>query len=482
VGLCRSVARQQSVLIARVRNQWWIVAATLALVVAKSAPAQTAAQQQLTRDIYQELVELNTTASLGDTLQAAQAMAARLIAGGLPAADVQVLQSAPKRGNLVARYRGTGRQRPLLLVAHLDVVEARREDWHTDPFKLVEQDGYYYGRGTQDDKYMAAAFVANLIRYRQEGYRPDRDLILLLETDEETSDKLKLGMRWVLENHRPLIDAELALNEGGSVAVRDGKPTWNSVQTTEKLYQDFWLEARNRGGHSSQPRRDNAIYELTTALTRIAEYEFPAEFNDTTRAYFEQMSALETGQTASDMKAVLAPAPDPAALARLSALPPYNALLRTTCVATRLTGGHADNALPQQARAMLNCRIMPGHGPDEIREQLIKVIANGQITVTAEAADTPSAPSPLDPRVMKPIEQLTQQFWPGIAVLPVMSAGATDSRFLRNAGIPSYGHSGLASDIFDNRAHGQDERVSVKSFRDGQEYLYRLVKLIAGGR
>jgi acetylornithine deacetylase/succinyl-diaminopimelate desuccinylase-like protein len=459
-----------------------VLSLLLCLAAATASGAQSAAQQQLTRDIYQQLVEINTTATSGDTFAAAQAMAKRLIDGGLPAADVQALQSAPKRGNLVARYRGTGRQRPLLLVAHLDVVEARREDWNTDPFKLVEKDGYYYGRGTQDDKYMAAAFVANLIRYRQENYRPDRDLILLLETDEEGADELKRGMRWVLENHRNLIDAELALNEGGSVAMRDGKPVWNSVQTSEKLYQDFWLEVRNRGGHSSQPRRDNAITELSQALTRVAAFEFPLEFNATTRLYFERMSALESGQTAADMKAILAPVPDAAALARLSALPPYNAQLRTTCVATRLSGGHADNALPQQARAMLNCRILPGHGPDEVRAQLLKVIANDQITVTAEALDTPSAPSPLDPRVMQPIERLTQKFWPGIPVLPVMGAGATDSRFLRNAGIASYGHSGLAGDMFDNRAHGQDERVSVKAFREGQEYLYQLVKLIAGGR
>jgi acetylornithine deacetylase/succinyl-diaminopimelate desuccinylase-like protein len=465
----------------RLRNQWALLL-VLGTGAASTAAAQSPAQRQLTREIYQELVEINTTASSGDTLQAAQAMAARLIAGGLSAADVQVLQSAPKRGNLVARFRGTGRQRPLLLVAHLDVVEARREDWHTDPFKLIEQDGYYYGRGTGDDKYMAAAFVANLIRYRQENYRPDRDLILLLETDEEGADEHKLGMRWVLEHHRPLIDAELALNEGGGVAVRDGKPVWNTVQTSEKLYQDFWLEAHNRGGHSSQPRRDNAIYELSAALAKLAQYEFPLEFNATTRLYFERMSALETGQTAADMKAILAPVPDAAALVRLSALPPYNAQLRTTCIATRLAGGHADNALPQQARAMLNCRILPGHSADETRQQLIRIVANDQITVTAEVADTPSSPSPLDPRVLKPIEQLTQKFWPGIPVLPFMGAGATDSRFLRNAGIASYGHSGLASDIFDNRAHGQDERVSVKAFREGQEYLYQLVKLIGGGR
>ena len=440
------------------------------------------AQQQQAHDIFQELVEINTTQSVGDTFKAAQAMQARLIAAGFPAADVQVFESGPKRGNLVARLHGTGKRKPILLLAHLDVVEAKREDWSTDPFKFVEQDGYFYGRGTADDKYMAATFIANLIRYKKEGYKPDRDLILALETDEEISDQHNYGIKWLIEHQRNLIDAEYALNEGGSVGVKDGKPIWNSVQTSEKVYQSFWLEVRNSGGHSSQPRKDNAIYQLSDALTRLAKFNFPMQLNDTTKLYFERMSKLEQGQVAADMKAVVAPNPDPAAVARLSAQPPYNAQLRTTCVATRLEGGHADNALPQLARAMVNCRVLPGQSIDAVQQTLVNILDDQQITVTPDEPATPSPASPLNPQLFGAIEKLTAKFWPGIAVLPSMSAGATDGAYLRNAGIPTYGHSGMASDIFDVRMHGKDERVGVKAFFAGQEYLYQLVKMLSGGK
>jgi acetylornithine deacetylase/succinyl-diaminopimelate desuccinylase-like protein len=439
------------------------------------------AQQQLARDIYQELLEINTTESVGDTYQTAQAMRARLIAAGFPEADVHVLQSGPKRGNLVARLHGTGKRKPILLMAHIDVVEARREDWSTDPFKLIEKDGYFYARGSGDDKYMAATFLSNLIRYRNESYRPDRDIIVVLETDEEAGDPRRYGIGWLLEQHRDLIDAELALNEGGGVGVRNGKPIWNAIQTSEKVYQSFWLETHNPGGHSSQPRKDNAIYELAAGLERLAKFDFPVQLNDTTRLYFERMSAIEEGQVAADMKAILAPQPDPDAVARLSAKVPYNAQLRTTCVATRLEGGHADNALPQVARAMVNCRILPGQPVEEVRQTLVRVLADDQISVTPEKPAIPSPPSPLKPEILRPIEKLTAKFWPGIPVLPVMSTGATDSLYLRNAGIPAYGQSGLAGDIFDVRAHGRDERVSVQAFFTGQEYLYELVKQLAGG-
>jgi acetylornithine deacetylase/succinyl-diaminopimelate desuccinylase-like protein len=458
-----------------------LVAAPAVAGQAAKAPMPPAAQQQLAREIYRELVEINT-APTGDTVKAAKAMAKRLLDAGFVAADVQVLAASPTRGNLVARLRGTGKRRPILLVAHIDVVDAKREDWTSDPFKLVEKDGYFYGRGTADDKYMAAAWVANLVRYKREGYRPDRDLILVLETDEETSDSKGLGIVWLLRQHRALIDAEFALNEGGGVGVKNGKPMWNSLQTTEKLFQSFWLEATNSGGHSSQPRKDNAIYQLANALTRLEKFEFPVEFNETTRRYFEKMAELETGERAADMKAVGAPVPDPGAVARLSALPPFNAQLRTTCVATRLEGGHADNALPQRARAMVNCRILPGQPVATVQHLIEKAIGDDKVSVTPTALDTPSEPSPLDKELVAAIEKLTPKFWPGIPVLPTMSAGATDGRFLRNAGIPTYGHSGLASDIFDVRAHGKDERVNVQAFFAGQEYLYQLVKALAGGK
>ena len=445
---------------------------------AEPAPPAT---QQLTREIYKELVEINTTASVGDTYLAAKAMGARLVAAGYPAADVQVFESGPKRGNLVARLRGTGKRKPLLLVAHIDVVEAKREDWTTDPFKLVEKDGYFYGRGTGDDKYMATAWVVNMIRWKKEGYKPDRDIILALETDEETSDHAGVGMTWLIKNHKDLIDAEYALNEGGGVGVKDGKPFANSIQTSEKLFQSFWIEAKNAGGHSSQPRKDNAIYELADALARLEKYDFPVQLNATTRGYFEKMGGLEKGPLGQDMKAVASAKPDPAAIERLSAMPPYNAQLRTTCVATRLEGGHADNALPQVARAMVNCRILPGQTVEEIQQQLEKVFADPKLTVTATARDTGSDPSVINKELSTAIEKLTQKFWPGTPAVPTMSAGATDGRFLRNVGIPTYGHSGLASDIFDVRAHGKDERVLAASLFTGEQYLYELVKALSGG-
>jgi acetylornithine deacetylase/succinyl-diaminopimelate desuccinylase-like protein len=439
-------------------------------------------QQRFAREVYQELVQINTTASVGDTYQAAQAMAARLRAAGFPDEDIHVFETAPKRGDLVARLHGTGKRKPILLMAHIDVVEAKREDWTTDPFQLVEKDGYFYGRGTGDDKYMAATFISNLIRYKQEHYKPDRDLIVVLETDEESGDPTHYGIGWLVQNHRDLIDAEFALNEGGGVGVKDGRPIYNSIQTSEKVFQSFWLEVHNPGGHSSQPRRDNAIYELAAALTRLAKFDFPVQLNDTTRRFFETMSRIEQGQDAADMKAVLADPPEPAAVERLSAKTPYNAQLRTTCVATRLQGGHADNALPQVARAMVNCRILPGHSTDEIQSALVSVLADDKISVTADEPAKPSPPSPLNPQLLKPIEKLTAKFWPGVPVLPIMSTGASDSLYLRNAGIPAYGHSGLENDIFDVRAHGKDERVNVKAFFTGQEYLYELVKQLSGGR
>ncbi len=467
-----------------IRNAGFVL---IASVVAAGSVAPSAADpappatQQLTREVYKELVEINTTASVGDTYAAAQAMGARLLAAGYAKADVQAFQSGPKRGNLVARLRGTGKRKPLLLVAHLDVVEAKREDWTTDPFKLVEKDGYFYGRGTGDDKYMAAAWVVNMIRWKKEGYKPDRDLVLVLETDEEISDRNGLGITWLIKNHRDLIDAEYALNEGGGVGVKEGKPFANSIQTAEKVFQSFWIEARNPGGHSSQPRKDNAIYEIASALGRLEKFDFPVQLNDTTRGFFEKMATVEQGQLAQDMKSITSAKPDPAAVDRLTAQPPYNAQLRTTCVATRLEGGHADNALPQLARAMVNCRILPGQTPDETQKTLERVFADPKLVITPIKRDTGSDPSVLNKELAAAIEKLTPKFWPGVPAVLSMSAGATDGRFLRNAGIPTYGHSGLASDIFDVRAHGKDERVALKAMFEGEQYLYELVKLLSGG-
>jgi acetylornithine deacetylase/succinyl-diaminopimelate desuccinylase-like protein len=464
------------------RNAVVLIASLLVGSVAPSAAEPVPSPiQQLTREVYKELVEINTTQSVGDTHAAAKAMGARLVAAGFPRADVQVFQTAPRRGNLVARLRGTGKHKPLLLVAHIDVVEAKREDWTSDPFKLVEKDGYFYGRGTGDDKYMAAAWVVNMIRWKKEGYKPDRDLILVLETDEEIGDRNALGIRWLIKNHRDLIDAEYALNEGGGVGAKEGKPFANSIQAAEKMFQTFWIEARNPGGHSSQPRKDNAIYELAAALGRLEKFSFPVKLNDTTRGYFEKMATVEHGQLAQDMKSLISPRPDPAAIDRLTALPPYNAQIHTTCVATRLEGGHADNALPQLARAMVNCRIVPGQSSDEVHKMLETVFADPKLTITRVETDTPSDPSAMNPELLAAIEKLTAKFWPGVPAVPTMTPGATDGRFLRNAGIPTYGHSGLVADIFDVRAHGKDERVSIQAMFEGEQYLYELVKLLSGG-
>jgi acetylornithine deacetylase/succinyl-diaminopimelate desuccinylase-like protein len=454
---------------------------SLALALPLLAAAQTfAPRQRLALDIYKELVEINTVTATGDTAKAAEAMAARLRAAGFTGDDVRVFTPAPRKGNMVARLHGTGAKKPILLLAHIDVVEAKREDWTTDPFKLVEQDGYFYARGSGDDKFMAAAFVANLIRYRQESYRPERDIIVALSTDEEIGDASKMGIRWLIENQRALIDAEFALNEGAGVGLKNGRPIRNNVQTSEKNYVDYSLEVKNSGGHSSVPRKDNAIYRLAEGLARLGRYDFPVKLNDTTRVWFERAAPFEEPQTAADMKALAAGRADAAAIARLSAKPPYNAQMRTTCVATLLSGGHAPNALPQTARANVNCRVLPGEPIAEVTATLKRVLADDAIEVKLAGDFGSAGPSPLRPDVMQPIEKLTAEFWPGIPVIPSMSTGATDSRFLRAIGIPAYGHSGLAGDVDDNRAHGKDERVLVKAFDDGVEYLYRLVKTLAG--
>jgi acetylornithine deacetylase/succinyl-diaminopimelate desuccinylase-like protein len=467
----------------------WLRPVSLCAAILVSAATPISAEslnanQQRAFDIYKELIEINTVTATGDTAKAAEAMAARLRTGGFPDADVHAFSPAPRKGNLVARLRGTGARKPILLVAHIDVVPASREDWSTDPFKLIEQDGYFYARGSGDDKYMAAAFVANLIRYRQEGYKPDRDIIVALETDEEILDKDALGIQWLLKNHRDLIDAEFALNEGGGVGLKDGKPIRSSVQTSEKVSVSYELTVKNKGGHSSLPVKDNAIYRLAAGLTRLSTFSFPVNLNETTRAFFERTAQMEGGQVSEDLRALLSGQSDlaAAAAARLSAIPFYNAQLRTTCVATMLDGGNAINALPQLASAKVNCRIMPGEPVDGVKATLERVLADDQIAVKQIDQATISAPSALNEGIIGPITQLSAEFFPGAVVLPTMSAGATDGSYLRNAGIPTYGHSGLANDIGESRAHGRDERVLVKSFFTGNEYLYRLVKLLAGGQ
>jgi acetylornithine deacetylase/succinyl-diaminopimelate desuccinylase-like protein len=436
---------------------------------------------QLFRDIYKELVEINTTNSSGDSVRAAEAMAARLKAGGLPAADVQVLSSSPRKGNLVARLRGSGARRPLLLIGHLDVVEAKRDDWDFDPFKLQEVDGYFRGRGSIDDKAMASIFVANLIRYAREGWKPDRDIILALTADEEISDSPDDGAHWLLQHHRDFIDAEFAINEGGGGALKDGKPSRHSVQLAEKVYQSYRLEATDPGGHSATPRKDTPIYRLAAALSRLAAFDFPAELNDVTRVFFEKTAATEEPAVAAAMRGLLAGKTDAASLAPLTARPVYNAQIRTTCVATLLEAGHAENALPQTARATVNCRIMPGAPVDEVGATLKRVIDDPKVAITPIGRAVLSPPSPLNPEVMRAVEKLTAEMWPGVPVIPTMSGGYTDSRWLRNAGIPAYGVSGLFTDPARTGVHGLNEQVGVQQLYASKEFLYRLVKMLAGG-
>ncbi|MGY8679306.1 M20/M25/M40 family metallo-hydrolase [Bradyrhizobium sp. UFLA05-153] len=457
--------------------------AALLLTCGAAAAEGLSPQQQLSHDVYKELVEIDTTTATGDTARAAEAMATRLKAAGFPDSDVQVFSPAPRKGNLVARLHGSGARKPILLVAHLDVVPALREDWSVDPFKFTEKDGYYYGRGTADDKHMASAFITSLIRFKQEGYKPDRDIIVALETDEEIFDRDGLGIQWLIKNKRDLIDAEFALNEGAGVGLKDGKPIRVGVQTSEKIPVSFQLDVTDPGGHSSVPRKSNAIYKLAEGLVRLSKFNFPPKLNATTRGYFEKSAQFENDQTAADMRAVMSDKPDPAALSfvRLAANPVYNAQLRTTCVATMLQGGHAINALPQSASAKVNCRIMPGEPVEEVKATLEQVLADPDIKLTQIDTAVISAPSELHEEIMGAIEKLSGEFFPGAIVLPVMSSGATDGSYLRNAGIPTYGHSGMAIDIGENRIHGKDERVPVASFYKGQEYLHRLVKTLAGG-
>ena len=439
-------------------------------------------EDALVRDILRQLIEIDTTARTGNTGKAADALATRLLAAGFPAADVQVVGPRPERANLVARLRGTGARPPILLIAHLDVVEANRADWSTDPFQFVEKDGYFYGRGTIDIKDGDAVLVANFIRMRKEGYRPDRDLIVALTANEETGGD-ENGVAWLLANRRPLIEAQYCLNlDGGGLEMKGGRKLINEVQYSEKGYLTFVLEARDKGGHSSVPGKRNAIYELSQALVRLSALEFPVMLDAGRRAYFEAIGARVGGQVAQAVSKMLSTdPPDPASVARLSASPDWNAMLRSTCVATMLAAGHAENALPQSARATVNCRILPGQAPADVQQTLRRAIADDAISLTPlsplDAVGSPA--SPLDPEVMRAMRATTEALWPGVPAVPFMLQGATDGKYLRRAGIPTYGLSGIADDNDDIRAHGKDERISATALYEGREFMYRLTKALS---
>jgi acetylornithine deacetylase/succinyl-diaminopimelate desuccinylase-like protein len=465
--------------------------ALLALLPTLSAATLDEATRRLARDIFQQLIEINTTDSVGSTTVAAEAMAKRLLDAGFAKEDVKVLGPNDRKGNLVVRFHGTGARKPILIIGHLDVVEARREDWTTDPFQFVEKDGYFYGRGTQDMKVDDAILITTFIRFHRENYSPDRDIIVALTADEEGGKSN--GVDWLLKNHRDLIDAAFVLNaDAGGVTTVKGKPVNVDVEANEKLYADYQLSATNPGGHSSLPVPDNAIYHVADALARLERAPFPFELNAVTRIYFERRAALETGQTAADMLAILRTPPDSAAIARLSADARYNSLLRTTCVATMMSAGHAPNALPQLAAANVNCRILPGHSAEQIRLELVRIIADPQVVVRYKddagrvydhTPDKNAFPPILPPdEVLKPLSRIADEMWNGVPVIPEMETGASDSIYTVAAGLPSYGVNGVAIDQDDVRAHGKDERVRVGAFYDGVEFYYRYLKALTNGR
>ena len=459
----------------------WL-AAGLAVAGVAQAAELTPVQQQM-RAIYQELVETNTTNSIGSCTLAAQKMAKRLKAGGFKDSEMQLIipPGGPKKGNLVPRLKGDGSKKPLLLLAHIDVVEANREDWERDPFKLVEENGMFYARGASDDKAMAASFVNNMILYKKEKLPLKRDIIMALTCDEELVPSKFDGAEYLVNHHRPLIDAEIALNEGGGGLLdKEGKPVRHGIQAGEKIYQSFQLEVTNPGGHSSAPFKDNAIYHLADGLSRLGQFSFPFKLSPVTRAFYERMSKIEKGQVAEDMKAILQDPPDQAALDRLYAVSPvHNSTVRTTCVATKVDAGHADNALPQRARAIVNCRILPGEPIAEVQATLQRVVADDKIKITRVGEGVDGAMPPMPPALLTAVEEISNDMWPGVPVIPTMSTGGTDGRFLNNAGIWTYGISGMFHGPEGSGAHGLNEHIRVKSLYDGQEYLYRLGKRLA---
>lgn len=437
------------------------------------------------RELYRELVEIDTTLSVGSCTRAAEAMAVHLREAGIPDGDIHIIVPAdwPTQGNLVAHLPGLDNdQEPLLLLAHIDVVEANPEDWERDPFTLIEENGYFYARGSADDKAMAAIFTDALIRMKQTGYRPERTIKLALTCGEETPNDFN-GVRYLLEHHKDLIDAQFALNEGAyAVMTADGKKMFNGIQAGEKTYQDYQLEILNPGGHSSRPVPDNAINRLAKALTLVAEFQFPITFNDTTRAYFRRMSELTGGQTGKDMLAILQDTPDAAALERITANTSFNSMLHTTCVATMLDAGHAPNALPQRASANVNCRIFPGQTQEQVRQTLSDLVNDTDIAVTfTDPPESTSPPPPLTPEIVRPMEIVSKAMWPQVPVIPFMQAGGTDGRFLTPAGIPTYSISGMFVDPNSVNAHGLNEKVPVQSLYESREFLNRLIRMYAGG-
>jgi acetylornithine deacetylase/succinyl-diaminopimelate desuccinylase-like protein len=454
--------------------QTFLITALLWTGSASAAPERPPVEKQLALDIYKQFIEIPSGFSTGSTTPVAMAAAARLKAAGFADTDIFVGGASANKANLVVRYRGTGEKKPILLLAHIDVVEAKRADWSTDPFKFLERDGYFYGRGTSDDKAQAALWIANLIQLKKENYKPDRDIVVALTADEE-GDSPYNGVEWLLKNHRELIDADFALNEGGWGESTGNKKISNNVQVSEKFVANFHFTVHNKGGHSSMPVADNAIYRLADALLKISAYQFPMHTNEVTTAYFQQMSKSDASGMTNDLAQIATKSP--AAMQRVAAASPaWNATLRTTCVPTLLSAGHATNALPQLAVANVNCRVLPDETTEYVQKTLEKVVNDSQVEITPSGDMGKGPASPLRPDVMQAVTDASNSIWPGVAITPIMVMGATDGRYLRAAGIPTYGVQGLFSDRDDVRAHGRDERMRVDSFYEGQAFMYDLVK------
>jgi acetylornithine deacetylase/succinyl-diaminopimelate desuccinylase-like protein len=442
-----------------------------------AAPTSPDEYRDLAREIFRELIEIDTTDQSGDVTVAAQAVMRWLQEAGFPDEDLALAGPHPRKMNLVARMRGTGARGPLLMLAHLDVVEADPAEWETPPFQFDERDGFFYGRGTTDQKAMASIWTANLIRMRREGIVPDRDLVMALTADEEGGQHN--GARWLVQERRELVDAAMGINEGGYGRMKGGRRISNNLQASEKVYLDLELTAHGTAGHSSIPTDDNAVYHLAAALGRVAAYEFPMQLGEVARAFFERMSRVDTGPMADDMRALLAGTADADAIARLTTVPQYHGMTRNTWAATRVDAGISNNTIPQAARAIVNCRLLPGESPDDMERLMTHVIADERVTVRQAVLSKPSPASPLTPEVMQAVEGVTEQMWPGVPVVPVMGIGATDSLYFRAAGIPMYGVCGIFLDVDDVRAHAPDERIAVQAYYEGQEFLYRLVRALS---
>jgi acetylornithine deacetylase/succinyl-diaminopimelate desuccinylase-like protein len=466
---------------------WFLLLSYALLPPTKSWVQDHAQTNQEARAIFKQLIEINTTESVGNVTNAAEAMATRLRDAGFPERDVIVAGPVERKKNLVVRYRGTGQKPPVLFIGHLDVVEAHRQDWSMDPFQFIEQDGNFYGRGTRDMKAGDAILVMGFLRLKRESYEPDRDLILALTADEETGDSN--GIAWLLKEHRDWIDAEYCINlDGGEFERLKGERVLAGLQASEKVYADYQFETTNPGGHSSIPGPDNAIYELAAALGKLEKFSFPAKINEITRQYFAQSANLTSGSIAADLRGAAQELPSQSAIQHLSTIPYYNSLLRTTCVATMLAGGHAPNALPQSARANVNCRIFPGEDPEDVLKTLQKVVADSRVKVTLVPEKTADGkwiaivavpPSALQPELTDALERTLSTMWSGMQIVPTMSTGATDGKYLRIAGIPTFGIACMFFDMEDDRSHGRDERVGVQDFYDGVEFGYRFMKSLS---